>query len=671
MKRLNSKNISNKFNLYLAKYWILAYVLVITANLIIRFIGLPRESLYGDDAFSVFFAQQPIENLYERLMYDRNPPFYFFLLHFLIKLFGLNSIVLKGLSVLFSAGTAYYLLKLSTRYFNKLTAILASVLFILSNVWLMASHELRAFSLVGFLTVLSFYYYLNILKKSHISSAIGLTITNLLLLFSHYISFYIPILQFLCSFLFLRENKKGFRYYIYSQVAALILFFPWLKIVIDNIPDQGSFWLTTAGLQRLNTVFTNLSGNALIWNIHLIFLGSFILLFLLDKKKKFINKEFDIKLAFILLVWYLFPILMNYFLGQFTPIFRLMYLLYASLGLLLLLSYIISALKIHYLFKLTLIIVILYFPLKIFTPYRHVKENWKDIVPKVMKQKDDNSVVLINDWPKHREFAYYYNQKYFEEYDSIIPLLRTENIHAINDSNSLKTVVYKWADKLIYIRSHDLIGDPNNTNLALLNRNNYRLCSRFGRDMLHVEIYLKDSIPCDSLIPVRIFPAENCGVWEKTLVSTFYNDTLVSYFNDMENDQDCELLRNRVSSPVYQGKYAGIVIDSLEYCSPLILPIQEVDTVNTIDISLMANMGNFNDARIVCSIEGTRKPVFMTSYDLKNSIKNSDAWEKVSTTIKLPDKRGENTELRVYIWNPNPDPVYIDNVEICFKTLLY
>jgi hypothetical protein len=77
-------------------------------------------------------------------------------------------------------------------------------------------------------------------------------------------------------------------------------------------------------------------------------------------------------------------------------------------------------------------------------------------------------------------------------------------------------------------------------------------------------------------------------------------------------------------------------------------------------------MENFNDACIVCSIDGTIRSVFWTSYDMKNSIKNLNTWEKVSTTIKLPERRGKNTELRVYIWNPNPDPVYIDDVEICF-----
>lgn len=669
MRKFNSNKVSDKLHIYLARYWFFVYIIVIGANLFIRFLGLPQESLYGDEAFSVFFAQQPIENLYERLMYDRNPPFYFFLLHFWIKLFGFNSLFLKGLSVLFSVGTAYLLVKLSTQYFNKLTAILVSILFLLSNIWLLASHELRAFSLVGFLTVLSFYFYLRTLKSSKISNSIVLAITNLLLLFSHYLTVYIPVVQLLCSFFFLRENSKGFKYYIYSQLVALLVFIPWLKIVIENIPEQNSFWLETASIQQLNTVFTNLSGNVFIWCIHLIILGAFIFLLIVDRKKRYIKKNFDTKLTLVLFMWYLFPILMNYFLAQFIPIFRLMYLLYASLGLMLLLSYIISVLKVQYLIRITIIIVLIYPSFKIFSTHQYIRENWKEAVKEVIKLKDENTAVLICDWPKHREFAYYYNLKIFQDYDSIIPELKKDHIHAIADSNSMRTVLYKWADKIIYIRSHDNVGDPDNTNAALLNLTNYRLCNRFGRDMLHVEIYLKDSIPCNSLIPVQIIKGENCEPWKKIISRTHYNDTLVGYYNNMENDNNCELLPNRVGSPVYHGKFAAIVLDTLEYCSPLILPIHEIDTINTIDISLMALMKKFNDARIVCSIESSDNKSFFTSYDLKNDVKQLNSWVKVSTTIKLPDQREKNTELRVYIWNPNPEPVYIDNVTLNFKYL--
>ena len=662
-------DLSEGTNRFLIKHWWLPYILIAAINLLVRLWGLSDESIYGDDAFSIFYAQQPILNVHENLLFDRNPPLYFFLLHFWIKLFGLNVFFLKGLSVLFTTGTAILLWKISVKYFNQLTGFLVSVFFVFFNGWMEVSHELRSFALVGFLTVLSFKFYLDIIRQNRKSGLFGLAITNVLLLFSHYITFYIPVVQLIGSFFYIKTNVKGFRYFILSQLLALLLYLPWIKIVIENIPEKGKFWLITPGIEQLNSVFMNISGNPFIWKTHLIILGAFILLFLIDKKKIFIKKGFDIKLAFILLLWYLLPILINFLLAQYTPIFRYKYLIYTSLGLLLLISYIISILKIHPILKLILILALFHTPYRNFKPKFIIYENWKEIVPKVIKQKDDNTMVLICDWSKHREFAYYYNLEIFKDYINIIPELKKNHIHAIADSNSLKTVLYKWADKIIYVRSHDNVGDPKNTNVALLNKNNYRLCKKFGKDYLHVEIYLKDSIACDSLIPVQFFPGENCEMWKKSLVRSFYYDTLISYFNDMENDPDCELVRNRVSSPVYQGKYAAIVIDSLEYCSPLILPIHEIDTVYAIDISLMAFIENFNDARIVISIEGGNNPVFRTNYDLKKSVKNLNTWEKVSTTIKLPDKRGENTELRVYIWNPNPDPVYIDNVKLSFRNL--
>lgn len=666
---MNSEKISHKLNIYITKYWASISILIIAVNLTIRFIGIPMESLYGDEIFSIFFAQQPLNQLYEILLYDRNPPLYFFLLHFWIKLFGLNSIVLKGLSVLFSLGTAYFLLKLSSRHLNKLTAILASSLFILSNVWLIASHEIRAFSLIGFLTILSFYFYLNILKQSRVSSAIGLTFVNLLLLFSHYISFYVPLLQFLCSFLFLKENKKGFRYYFFSQLIALVLYIPWIKIVIGNIPDQESFWLETANLDRLFSVFTNLSGNELVWAIHLIFLGSFIFLFLFDKNKRFIKSSFDLKVAVILLLWYLLPVLLNYFLAQFIPIFRLKYLLYASLGLILLVPYMLSVLQIHLIFRIILIGFLILPSFILFSSYPPVSENWKKYVPKIIKLKDSKTAVLICNWEKHRDFAYYYDLEIFQDYLNIGWALRTNEIHAIADSNSLKDAEYDWADKLIYVRSHDKVGDPNNTNIALLKRKNYKLCRKFGHDMLQVEIYLKDYIPCDSLVPIHMYELKDCDIWEKELVHDFYGDTCVRYFNDMENDPFCKESINQTNSPSFRGKFAAVAIDSLEYCSPLFLPIQELDTINIIDISFMAFMETFNDARVVCSIEGSGNQVFMETYEIRNSVKNLHRWEKVAARIKLPENRDKNAELRFYIWNPNPEPVYIDNVELGFKYL--
>lgn len=520
------KDLSLASKQFLTKYWLLPYLIIAVVNLLIRFWGLSDESLFGDDAFSAFQAQQPLSNVYKNLLFDRNPPLYFFLLHFWIKLFGLNVFYLKGLSVLFTTGTAILLWKISVKYFNQLTGFLISVFFLLTNGWMEVSHELRSFAMVGFLTVLSFIFYLDIIKQNRKYAIFGLAITNLLLLFSHYIAFCIPIIQLIGSLFYVKTNVKGFKYFIYSQILAFLLYLPWIKIVIDNIPEAGKFWLFTPGILELASVFRNISGNPYIWKTHTIILIIFIGIYIFDKKNRLLKREFDFRIALVLLLWYLLPIFVTFLLAQYTPIFRFRYLLFTSLGLLLLISYIVSVLKIHPILKLLLILFLCRTPYHNFKPEIKIYENWKELVQKVIEQKDDNTVVLICNWHKHREFAYYHNIEIFKDYDSIIPALRKQHIYAITDSNSLKTVLYKWADKIIYVRSHDNVGDPFNTNVALLEKDKYQLCNTFGRDYLNVEIYKKNNIPCDSLKSVLLFPGENCDLWEKALAKSKHKHSI-------------------------------------------------------------------------------------------------------------------------------------------------
>lgn len=162
---IGTTTLEDKLNNLDIKYWRWIFALVIFSNLIIRFLALPTESIYGDEGFTIFFSQQTPELLFDRLMYDRNPPLYFFMLHFWIKLFGIGSFYLKGLSALISTGTAFFLFKLSDRYMNRMSTVLVSLLFLFSEVQMMMSHELRAFALAGFLTVLSFYLFLNTVKR--------------------------------------------------------------------------------------------------------------------------------------------------------------------------------------------------------------------------------------------------------------------------------------------------------------------------------------------------------------------------------------------------------------------------------------------------------------------------------------------------------------------------
>jgi uncharacterized membrane protein len=466
-------------------------IAVILANVLVRFAGLFTEGLYGDESFSVFHSQQTIPELYERLKFDRNPPFYFFLLHYWIKIFGLNLLYLKGLSALFSVGTAAFIYLFAKRFLNIFSAITASILFLLSTVQLTMSHELRAFALVGLLCVMSFYFFLATFQKPKKSNLIILTIANLLLMFTHYMSVFIPMVQFVCSFCLRKSNKKAFKYVIYGFIVSAVLYAPWIKIVIENIPEAGSFWLQTPGLDDLRMVFHNLSGTLILLALHSFIILGFLLLLVLDKKKRFVSHKFDRRYFLFLLLWYTLPVLADFVIARFTPVFRLRYVVYSSLGLFLLLAYIISSINIHQSYKVLMVLFIMVIPVIKFNPFPKEPEPWKEIVPKIKKRKDSKSIVLISAWHKYRAFAYYYNIDFFKDYKNTIHLLSKESVFLVNDTLELQITNYKNVERIIFVKSHQKVVDPQFTiDSFIVNQGFYRY-DEFGEKDLNVSLFRK------------------------------------------------------------------------------------------------------------------------------------------------------------------------------------
>ena len=464
---------------------------VILTNILVRFAGLFTEGLYGDESFSVFHAQQTIPELYERLMYDRNPPLYFFTLHYWIKIFGLNLFYLKGLSALFSIGTAVFIYLFAKRFLNLFSAIVVSVFFLFSNIQLTMSHELRAFALVGLLCVMSFYFFMATLQKPKRSNLAVLTIVNLLLMFTHYMSVFIPFVEFVCSFCFLKSNKKGFRYVIYSLIISALLYAPWVKIIIENIPEAGSFWLEIPELHDLRMVFHNLSGTLILLLLHSSILLTFSFVLVIDKKKRFISEEFDQRYFIILLLWYILPVIASFFIAQFTPVFRLRYVVYSSLGLFLLLAYIISSIKIHQALKIITVLIMLIIPIIKFTPFPQEAELWRKIVPKVKEMKDNKSIVLISASYKYRAFAYYYNIDFFKDYKNTTYLLSTDSVFLLDDTTGLKRINFEDIEKIIFIKSHQKIVDPQFTVDSFLIQHGFRFYDKFGENDLNVSLFVK------------------------------------------------------------------------------------------------------------------------------------------------------------------------------------
>ncbi len=234
MKKLGSNSIAK--GLANPMGWIL--LIFVTLNVVFKFYYLPQESIYGDEAYSIFHAQKSLGELTDVFLHDQNPPLHITLLHFWMQAFGVSDISAKSLSIILSVLCGIVLFLFSKKFLDNKTAIIVSVLFLFSNPQIYYSREVRTYALVELLCIASFYFYFKLLKEPDKKSIAFLALINLLLLFSHYLTVFIFVTQFICIWMFYKQNKRSVWYYIISQLLVVLIFTPWLKVLFSNLPDR-------------------------------------------------------------------------------------------------------------------------------------------------------------------------------------------------------------------------------------------------------------------------------------------------------------------------------------------------------------------------------------------------------------------------------------------------
>ncbi len=123
-----------------------AFGVVLVAATTVRGWGLGVNSLWFDESYSVFVAQQPLLEIPRLLRaYDTHPPLHYILLHWWIALFGKSEVALRMPSVAASVGVVALTFSLARRLAGGGVAVLAAALIALSPFQVTAAREVRMY----------------------------------------------------------------------------------------------------------------------------------------------------------------------------------------------------------------------------------------------------------------------------------------------------------------------------------------------------------------------------------------------------------------------------------------------------------------------------------------------------------------------------------------------
>lgn len=406
---------------------LVAALLVTTAlGAALRIYKLGAESIWLDEAFTIQTARGPLPSIIEETSKDVHPPLYYFVIHYWMGLFGESEFSTRLLSALFGSLAILAIYKLAARLFDRATALLAALFLALSVFHIEFSQEARMYTLLCLLTLLSMYFFIELLaagERNRLALA-GYIASSALLLYTHVYSLFIIAAQnlfWLSLALFSKEIfRRLWKRWLLAQAALCVLFLPWLSVLVQQVSRvQKGFWIPRLPPRSLYDTFIIYAGSR---QLALIFFPLAALGIFVGWKgrgaetgRKLLPATADESAlsnplkTYLLLWWLVCPVILPFIVSQFTsPIFLPKYTIPASLAFIILVARGFLNVRLHQL-RLLLVLLIAVFSLSALRDYYGAvkKDVWRDAVANFDRLAGPNDLVLFNQQSGQSPFDYY------------------------------------------------------------------------------------------------------------------------------------------------------------------------------------------------------------------------------------------------------------------------
>jgi len=299
-----------------------------------RLYHLEYQSIWLDEIASITEANPSVkwEDLEITIVTsDPHPQLYFIFLKSLFLLFGYTIFVARIFSAVIGVLGVFSIYLLGKEIMNKKVGLISAFLLAINAFHLYYSQEVRMYSLLLLLSVLSFYRLVLFLKSITYKNAIWYGVFTGLMLFTQFFGLFVLVSQlFILLIVLVRlEHKKDKLQFFYKSLlsGAIItaIFLPAVNIFIETTKKKYAAIQPTT-IETIKQVFKDFADNsdALIWISILLIITYFVFVL---KNKLYKNKEESVVLLVLLswiLVTLLVPIIRSYLV---TPMINSRYLI--------------------------------------------------------------------------------------------------------------------------------------------------------------------------------------------------------------------------------------------------------------------------------------------------------------------------------------------------------
>lgn len=230
----------------------------------LRFYAIGVQTVWLDEAFSIWLAQQPLVDMWAWLIkIDQHPPLYYSLLHVWLLLFGDGQGAARALSALCS-GLAIPLFYAASRYLlDQRAALLAALLLALSSFHIRYAQEVRMYALLTLTVAATLYLLMVVLFDERARQRqwpwVGLALAQAATMLTHNTAtvFFPLALNVAIGGAWLWKLWQGGvsslpvlnavdfeRRWLRTQLLAVALWLPWsIPFVIQSVLVDREFWI--------------------------------------------------------------------------------------------------------------------------------------------------------------------------------------------------------------------------------------------------------------------------------------------------------------------------------------------------------------------------------------------------------------------------------------------